>query len=82
MLIYSFHFSQFNNLSFFPEKPKFGSIHIGIYNKIIIKIIGYFWGVTNTNLPFNWLLGNIGRQLSNLKVEVGNGLAWPTWATS
>ena len=46
MLTHSFHFSQFNNLSVFPEKPKFDSIHTrNIYNKIIIKILGYFWGV-------------------------------------
>ena len=37
MLTYSFHFSQFISLAqFIPE----------IYNKIIIKILGYFWGIT------------------------------------
>ena len=46
MLTYSFHFSQFNNLSVVSEKPKFGQFIPGIYNKIIIKILGYFWGIT------------------------------------
>ena len=47
MLTYSFHVSHFNNLSVFPEKPKFGSIYTrNIYNKIIIEILRFFWGVT------------------------------------
>ena len=48
MLTYSFHFSQFNNLSFFSRKnPSLTQFIPEIYNKIIIKIIAYFWGVTN-----------------------------------
>ena len=48
MLTYSFHFLQFNNLSFlFSRKnPSLAQFIPGIYNKIIIKIVGYFWGVT------------------------------------
>ena len=51
MLTLSIYISQFISLSNFLEKPKFDSIHTqNIYNKIIIKILGYFWGVTTTLL--------------------------------
>ena len=47
MLTYLFHFSQFNNLSNFSKKTQ---VWLNLYPeyiiKIIIKIIGYFWGVT------------------------------------
>ena len=44
MLTYSFHISKFIS---FPEKnPSFAQFLLGLYNKIIIKFIGYFWGVT------------------------------------
>ena len=33
MLTFSFHFSLFNNLSVFPEKPKLAQFIPGIYNK-------------------------------------------------
>ena len=46
MLTLSIYISQFVNLSIFPGKPKFGSIHTRNINKIIIQILGYFWGVT------------------------------------
>ena len=45
MLTYSFHFSQFHNLSVSWKNPSLTQFIPGIYNKIIIKIIGYFWGV-------------------------------------
>ena len=44
MLTYSFHISQF--ISFLEKTPSLAQFIPGIYNKIIIKIIGYFWGVT------------------------------------
>ena len=48
MLTYSFHILHFNNLLVFPEKPKFGSFYTRkFFYKIIIKILGYFWGVTS-----------------------------------
>ena len=50
MLTLSIYISQFINLSNFPEKPKFGSIHTQNIYKIIIKILGYFWGVTDRTL--------------------------------
>ena len=54
MFTFSFHFSLFNNLSFFPEKPKLAQFIPGI--KIIIKILGYFWGVTHwLKIQFNFL---------------------------
>ena len=47
MLTYSFHISLFNNLLVLPEKTQVWlNSYPGIYNKIIIKILGYFWGVT------------------------------------
>ena len=47
MLTYLFHFSQFNNLSVFSKKnPSLAQFILGIYNKIIIEILWYFWGVT------------------------------------
>ena len=43
MLTYSFHILQFIS---FPEKnPSLAQFIPGIYNKIILKILGYFWGV-------------------------------------
>ena len=54
MLTYSFHFSEFNNLSVFPGKNlSLAQFISGIYNKIIIKIIGYFWGITSF-MPCLW----------------------------
>ena len=50
MFTHSFHFSLFNHLSVFPKKPKLAQFIRGIYNKIIIKILGYFWGVTKLQL--------------------------------
>ena len=47
MLTYSFHFSPFNNLSVFRKNPSLTQFILEIYNKIIIKILGYFWGVTS-----------------------------------
>ena len=46
MLTFPFHFSRFNNLLVFPEKPKLTQFIPGYIIKIIIKILGYFWGVT------------------------------------
>ena len=52
MLTFSFHFSQFNNLSIFPRKTQVWlNSYLEYIIKIIIKIIGYFWGVTLT-IPF------------------------------
>ena len=51
MLTYSFHFSQFNNYQFSQKNPSLAQFILRIYNKIIIKILGYFWGVTG--LLFN-----------------------------
>ena len=50
MFTHSFHFSLFNHLSVFLKKPKLAQFIFGIYNKIIIKILGYFWGVTKLQL--------------------------------
>ena len=47
MLTCSFHFLQFNNLSVFPKNPSLTQFIPEIYNKFIIKIIRYFWGVTS-----------------------------------
>ena len=46
MLTFLFHFSQFNNLSVFPENPSLLNLYPEYIIKIIIKIIRYFWGVT------------------------------------
>ena len=50
MLTYSFHIYHFHSLTiyqFFSQKnPSFAQFIPRIYNKIIIKIIGYFWGIT------------------------------------
>ena len=54
MLTLSIYISQFINLSNFPEKPKFGSIHTQNIYKIIIKNLGYFWGITGMDY-FGWL---------------------------
>ena len=37
MFSFSFHFSLFNNLSIFPEKPKLAQLMLGIYNKNYYK---------------------------------------------
>ena len=52
MLTYSFHISLFNNLSVSRKNPSLAQFIPEIYNKIIIKIIGYFWGVTNQGTMF------------------------------
>ena len=57
MLTLSIYISQFINLSNFLEKPKFGSIHTQNIYKIIIKILGYFWGVTTSPLLVACLCG-------------------------
>ena len=44
MLTLSIYISQFISLSNFPKKPKFDSIHTQNIKKIIIKILGYFFG--------------------------------------
>ena len=44
MLTYSFHISQF--ISFPKKNSNLAQFIPEIYNKIIIKILGYFWGVT------------------------------------
>ena len=63
MLTYSFHFSQFNNLSVFSKQPKFGSIYTrNIYNKIIIEILGYFWGVTKQESDYRHLVENASQR--------------------
>ena len=54
MLTLSIYISQFIDLSNFPEKPKFGSIHTQNIYKIIIKNLGYFWGITGMDY-FGWL---------------------------
>ena len=43
MLTYSFHISQF--ISFPGKNPSLAQFIPRIYNKILIKILGYFWGV-------------------------------------
>ena len=50
----TFSFSKFNNLSFFFSKnPSLAQFIPGIYNKIIIKISGYFLGVTGRASRFD-----------------------------
>ena len=47
MLTLSIYILQVINLSNFPKNPSLTQFIPGIYDKIIIKILGYFWGVTN-----------------------------------
>ena len=62
MLTLSIYISKFISLSNFSEKLKFDSIHTqNIYNKIIIKIIGYFWSIT--------LFTPFGLQMNKLEEE-------------
>ena len=49
MLTFSFHFSLFNNLSVVSRKnPSWLNLYPKYIIKIIIKILGNFWGVTGT----------------------------------
>ena len=59
MFTHSFHISLFNHLSVFLEKPKFAKFILGIYNKIIIKFQGYFWGVTEIELFYLSVIGGL-----------------------
>ena len=63
MFTHSFHFSLFNHLSVFLEKPKLAQFIPEIYNKIIIKILGYFWELHELhNWTKLWVINCIGRE--------------------
>ena len=84
MLTYSFHFSQFNIYQFSRKNPSLAQSIPGIYNKIIIKILGYFWGVTTLphlikfrprNLPYLNSCGYCFRIISSLSY-VASSVLW------
>ena len=62
MLTYSFTFHNLTIYQFSRKNPSLSLFIPGIYNKIIIKILGYFWGVTmevNENFLVTFILNSL-----------------------
>ena len=61
MLTYSVHIYHFHSLTIYQFSRKNLSLAqfiLGIYNKIIIKILGYFWGVTVLMSKLSLVIGS------------------------